>query len=187
MDGMESPTPLAADEPPLPRLPRVSLRSMLLWLAAISVLFAIMSKIGLLWSVVLLWSLLLVAGHVLGNLWGSHAYHSQPSNQQALSQTSGPVGRQVTHPDSIRLRRHIRGGRGRAYGVAVGAILLGAAGGTFFTMVYWYAATAPGIVVWYVSCAVVGALAGFVVSGFLQACAGQANGQPALLSQVDSM
>jgi hypothetical protein len=169
MEGMEQPSLSSRHDPLLPRVPRFSLRALLLALAIVSVLFAVMSSIGLLWSVVLIWTLLLVAGHVLGNLWGSQAYDYQgPRAHNLEPATQGTRARTPIHPDTIPLRQQVRGGRTRLVGSACGALLLGFAGGTFLTFFYWYQSTSAGIMVWYLSCGIVGALAGFVASGFLQ-------------------
>jgi hypothetical protein len=157
-----------------PRLPRFGLRTLLVGMAILSALFAVMSKIGMLWSVMLVWSFLLIAAHVLGNAWGSQTFRSRGSRHEDEQPAHNPsclaraTGIAPVEPEEILLRHAIPGGRSRAAMSAASAVLLGLAGGTFFTFFYGTKASLGGIAVWYLSCAVIGAIAGFVGGGFLQ-------------------
>lgn len=168
-------------------LPRFGLRALLLVVALLSGLFALGSAIGALGAAVVTWLLLLSAAHVLGNSWGSRTFQSRGSQHEdpdAARDGGLPTPLPKVDTDAIALRHSLTDERPRQIGGAIGALALGLAGGGFFTSFYWSQATLAGVLVWFFSCAVVGALAGFVSSGLVQAFAlaislSQGDGMPA--------
>lgn len=155
-----------------PRLPRFGLRTLLIGMAVLSALFAVMERLGPVWSLLLIWSLVLIAGHVVGNAWGSQAFRSRGSrheeNDSAHSAVASNARVAIASPAQIVLRHSVPGGRARWVFSLLGAIAVGAAGGTFLTFFFLESASMGGIAVWYLSCAVIGALAGYVAGGLLQ-------------------
>lgn len=156
----------------VPPRPRFGLRSLLLTVALFSGLFACVEQLGLAWSSMLLWSLLLVVAHVFGNNFGSHTFRSRGSQHEEVDEAAAGRARTIRMPlprsSDILLGQSIPGGRSSLIGGIAGAIALGLGGGTFLTVFYWGRASAAGMAVWYLSCAVIGALAGFAASGLVQ-------------------
>lgn len=156
------------DQHALPRPPRFTLRGLLVGFVGLSALFAAAQWIGLFWTTILVWTLLLGAAHVFGNRWGSQSFRSSGTPHETPRQRIEAPRVARIDPDSIRLRKSIRGGLGRWLGVATGAAAVGLAGGTTFSIFFWRDATPAGVMVAYLSCGLVGAIAGFAATGLLQ-------------------
>jgi hypothetical protein len=164
----------------LPCLPQFSMRSVLLAMVIVSALFAVMAAIGLMWSTVLVWVALLIAGHVLGNSWGSQAFgargvptlpaamHEEISEWTLPAQLPIPQ-RAATQPTRIYSSAELQlQQRSRIVVCAGSALFLGVIGGGAATALFWRDACVSAVLVWCGSFAVVGAILGFVVGGFLQ-------------------
>jgi hypothetical protein len=150
--------------------PQFSLRSLLLWIAGLSVLFAVMAAVGARWSVLVAWFALLAAAHVAANSWGSRVGrrrgHFGPSDDPSDHPLRAVTPRPTFAPTS-RLRERVGLGRGMWIATSLGAALGAAAGG----FLLWPARVSPMIVVGYfigvLSAAAIGAFLGFLGSSFL--------------------
>jgi hypothetical protein len=152
----------------LPRLsaPQFSLRTLLLLMAAASVLFAVMAAVGARWSAVLVWFLVLISLHVVGNFWGSKvgrkgARLSHPGDPPPLTPA------RPAYAPSTRLRRHA-GLATTTLGVTgSGSVIGGLVGGGLLWSAPPGATGLLGFTVGTGSAAVVGGFLGFLASSFL--------------------
>lgn len=153
-------------------LPRFTLRTLFLGIAATSSLFALMSMIGAIWSAALAWALLMIGCHVLGNAWGSKTFHSRGSQheiEEAVFARRRPTDVTVVKPTRVPLGQAAAGGRPRYVASMATALALALVGVTISTILFWQQASVAAVLVWMLSFAVVGAIVGFVASGFWQA------------------
>jgi hypothetical protein len=148
--------------------PQFTLRALLAAITLLSCLFALMSAVGTLWSLVLALFLSLVSAHVLGNSLGTRL-RDRASRLSAVEGRSRPFSVGPLQPLVAAPKRLTQRGRlSRITPVtSIGAALAGATlGGVGLTAIYpqaSLAAAALGIV----SSAVLGAFAGFTTSSFL--------------------
>src|SRR5688572_153578 len=66
------------DHPAQPPLPQFGLRSLLLAMSFLSVLFALMTTVVGRWAMILVWLVVLVAAHVWANAWGTRTRRKHP-------------------------------------------------------------------------------------------------------------
>ena len=148
------------------------LRTLLLWVAAVGVLFAVLRMVGAIWQAVIVWFLVLVAVHVAANLRGSRV---GPRRRNANTDAGGPA-REPTAPSIIspcfaettRLGGTARLGRAPVAMTLVGLLAGGSTGTALFAWFAWERSGYAGVFVAGVSSAVVGAFLGFLSSSFLQ-------------------
>lgn len=149
---------------------------MLLAVAACAVLFAIMHQAGPLWSVAIVWFLMLAAAHVAGNAYATRARHApgelsrdNPSteNEADPRPKCTATGTERDFAPATRLRQSTRLGWLMFALTGVGAIAGCIVGVTLLTLVNWGPIGASGVIVGGISCAVLGALLGFLTSTFL--------------------
>jgi hypothetical protein len=134
------------------------LRSLLIWIAASSVLLAVLSRVSAVWACVVLWGLLLVAAHVFGNACGT-------KRQSRARRRATPSGCEQHPPLLADLAvTHLRTRRGLGWitvlTIGVGAIV----GGVLGTLAL--AASYGPETMGYGGLSIGGASAGFV-GGFL--------------------
>ena len=158
-----------AAEPPRPF--QFGLRSMFAGVAVLSVLFAVMGALGMVWSVILVWFLLLVVAHVTANAWGTRAgrrgARSQPVDvpDERLVPLRHPG--HLTFEGAARLRETKRPGWPMFVVTAAGALSGGALASTALMLLSLERAGYAGVVVGAISAAAVGGFLGFLASSFL--------------------
>jgi MFS family permease len=154
--------------------PRFSLRTLLLVVTLLSILFAVMSALDQIYSVILVWALLLVAAHVAANAWGTR--------QRRLDEAAGPADGAAAHlvqrtgaatihaalAPATRLGERMRIDRYMIAVTCLGACAGGIAGGMILERQYWQTASLAAIVFGACSSAVLGGFFGFLVSSFLR-------------------
>ena len=161
---------------PSPRPFQFGLRTMLIAVAACGVLFAIMQQVGLVWSVAIGWFLMLAAAHVAANACGSRSRRAPGErssgggaslNDSDARPNSSGTSAELAFAPATRLRQSTRLGRAMFAVTGVGAIVGSTGGVTLLTLVNWGRIGASGIIVGGISCAILGALLGFLTSTFL--------------------
>jgi hypothetical protein len=149
-----------------------SLRTLMLWMALACGLFAILSRVGPLWSAAIIWFLVLVVGHVLGAVWGSHAKRSKISPDDCESDgkaLSSP--RPVTFAPTTRLCKKTQLGWIMPAVTGVAALLGGAAGGFVLISLNGGNVDLAGLLVGILSAAILGGFFGFLTSSFMEVSA----------------
>lgn len=141
------------------------LRAMLAMMASASVLLLVMGLVGLQWSLVLLWFLLLIAGHVVGNSWGSHQRQLQTPRPAVRTSVNDPPPL-AADPLAVRLRHQAIFGRIDYLAIGAAALLGGGLGGAALWAAYWDRTGYSAIVVGSVSSAVIGGFLGFLCVTF---------------------
>jgi len=154
--------------------PRFSLRTMLVVVTLLSLLFALMTVLETVYSVILIWSLLLVSAHVAANAWGTR----QRRLNEAAGLASGDHARtrQLAASATIhaalapatRLRERMGIDRYMIAVTCLGACAGGIAGGMILEQHYWQTAGLVPILFGAASSAVLGGFFGFLVSSFLR-------------------
>jgi len=153
-----------------------SLRAMLMAVAACAVLFAIMHQVGPLWSVAIAWFLMLAAAHVAGNAYATRARRApgdlsrdnfSSENEADPRPKCTATGTERDFAPATRLRQSTRLGWLMFTLTGLGAIVGCIGGVTLLSLVTWDHIGASGVIVGGISCAVLGALLGFLTSTFL--------------------
>lgn len=161
----------AAERTP-PRWPQFTLRTLLGAMTGLCVVLAVMSALGMRWSLLLLWVAVLILAHVFANSWSGKAGRrrkadaSLPDDGERPAAGADPAS---ACAPSTRLRERIAPGRSMRIATIAGAVV-GAGLGTFLLwgpQADWvaYVGTALGIA----SSGGVGAFLGFLTSSFLDA------------------
>lgn len=147
--------------------PRFTLRTLLLSVGGLSVLFAVMSMLGTTASVLLIWMLLLVAAHVVANAWGVRAPHAR---EEIRADDRAPDPRPLPRlPAPLpRLAGHFGIGKLMIAATCLGAVVGGIAGGYVLGRIYWPQVSIAAILLGTLSAAVLGGFFGFMISSFLQ-------------------
>lgn len=153
----------------LPTLPRFSLLTLLIVMASISVLFAVMQRIGTAGSVLLVWGLLLIAAHVLANAWGSRRRSRQAlENQSSPAPTPWQPVPTSAHAPATRLREPTGISKVMFVFSVVGALCGGTLGGIVLATQYWHQAGTLPVALGAISAAILGGFFGFLISSFVQ-------------------
>lgn len=154
------------------------LRAMFVGVGLLSVLFAIMGVVGPMGSTFIIWFLLLVAGHVSGNVSGTrkngrrnenHAHEvgpMRPASEPSIADASAACARLPGLDRGTRLRESTRLGWPMIVTTAVGTMLGGALGATLLLLSLG-GKDYTGVVLGSLSSAVVGGFLGFLASSFL--------------------
>jgi hypothetical protein len=149
--------------------PQFRLRTLLLVVAAFSVLFTVVQAVGLFSSLMLLMLLGLIAAHVIGNALGTRLRDEASRLAQAGGDAADPpppTGELPMKLPASQLTERRQLPR-RLFGIAtLGAVLGGVSGGALITAVTWQDITVAGIALGVCSSAVLGGLAGFLASSF---------------------
>ena len=154
-----------------PPLPQFGLRSLLLMMSALSVLFALMTTVVGRWAIVLAWFVVLAAAHVWANAWGTRTRRNLPPTFDKGDEADRRP-RRGAPPDAAfapvtRLGRHSSIGRVMLFTTSAGAVV-GAGVGSWLL---WEGHPGPvgwvGLIVGGVSSSAVGGLLGFLTSSFL--------------------
>jgi len=159
-------TPNPIDHRPL----QFSLRGLLWLMALCSVLFAVMLAVGMVASLFLLLIVGLVVAHILGNAIGTRlrddASHRRDQSlpQGAGAASSSPIAAQ-SHSE-LRQRRPL--GLGLLVFITAGAIAGALLGRFLFFYLPWQHGQTPDAAVGIGSCAVLGAIGGFMASSFFK-------------------
>lgn len=151
--------------------PRFSLRTMLVVVALLSMLFALMSVLETVYSVILIWSLLLVAAHVAANAWGTRQRRLNEATGLATDPAPQRAGTEIIHAalaPATRLRERMGIDRYMIAVTCLGAAAGGIAGGMILERQYWQTAGLAAILFGAGSSAVLGGFFGFLVSSFLR-------------------
>lgn len=137
----------------------------------LSVLFAVMGAVGVVWSVILLWFLLLVVAHVTANAWGTRASRrgARPQPVEVTDEGPAPLRHpgQLTFEGAARLRETKRPGWPMFVVTTAGALSGGALASTALMLLSLERAGYTGVVVGAISAATVGGFLGFLASSFL--------------------
>ncbi|HEX7450066.1 MAG TPA: hypothetical protein VF306_21075 [Pirellulales bacterium] len=147
------------------------LRTLFAAVALLSVLFAVMDAVGMVWSVVLVWFLLLAVAHVTANAWGTNTGRRlvpMSADDAEPSQSSLEPHRIVSLGDAARLRQTTRLGWPLIVLTAIGAC---AGGGLASAALMWLSASRvgyAGVVVGTLSAATVGGFLAFLASSFIE-------------------
>lgn len=151
--------------------PRFTLRTLLLGMTLLSVLFALMTVLGTVYSVILIWSLLLVAAHVAANAWGTRQRRLDEAaflaDGKAVPRSSADAIHAAIAP-ATRLRERMRIDRYMIGVTCLGALAGGIAGGKILGQLYWQTAGFEAILLGAFSSSVLGGFFGFLVSSFLR-------------------
>ena len=157
------------------RPPQFSLRTLFWLIAAFSALFAAMTAVGMVWSLLLLMFVALVVAHVLGNAIGTRLRNeatrrsdqSPPHGEFARTQAASPIFRRAETPVTpLRERRPL--GQMLFVFVAAGGVIGAMLGRFALTHIQWQPPAVSDVVVGIFSCAVLGAIAGFMASTFFK-------------------
>lgn len=144
------------------------LRSMLVWVAALSGLFAIMHLIGAVWSAMLVWFLILASAHVTANFWGTHV--APRTRQSQLGDTWPDSGVPEPHfnvvPGAERLRESRQPGWPMLVATVVGVLVGGLLGALVMVSLRFDRVGYSGVAVGTVSAAIVGGFLGFLSGSF---------------------
>jgi len=157
-------------KPVEPRPLQFSLRGLLWLMALCSALFAAMLAVGMIGSLFLLLMVSLVVAHVLGNLIGTRLRQDGSCRREqrlppgAVSTSANVVRTQADA--ALRQRRPL--GLSLLVFVFAGAITGALLGRFLFFYVAWQHGAAPDAVVGIGSCAVLGAIGGFMASSFFK-------------------
>ncbi|HEX5445169.1 MAG TPA: hypothetical protein VFW87_15125 [Pirellulales bacterium] len=166
----------ADDLPGLPRPFQYRLRTMFAAVAILSMLFAVMDAVGMVWSVVLVWFLLLAVAHVTANAWGSKtseravAARTDDTQQTPPSLESPrvvPWG-DVPWGDAARLRQTTRLGWPMIVLTVAGALAGGALASTALMLLSHPRVGYAGVVVGTLSAATVSGFLAFLTSSFVE-------------------
>lgn len=146
------------------------LRTLLLLMASMSLLFLVMGTVGLVWSVALVWFLVLVAGHIIGNALGTrHPQHPvfEPNGPSPLEPAPLSAPKPLAaDPAAVRLRHKTSFGPLDLILITAAGILGGGLGAAALWATYWNRFGYSALVVGGVSSAVIGALLGFLCVSF---------------------
>jgi hypothetical protein len=158
-------TPAPVDRRP----PQFSLRALFWLMAVVSALCAAMTAMGMVWSLMLLFFVALVVAHVVGNAIGTRL-RDDATRQIEQSSWRGPALPHPALPRMVAPPLHERRPLGQSLFVFV---IAGAVGGALlgrFAFTYGHAHPLPAsdAVLAIASCAVVGAIAGFMASSFFK-------------------
>lgn len=153
------------------RPPQYSLRALFWLTAGLSAVFAVMTTVGFVWSLLLLFLLALVVAHVLGNAIGTRLRDNDTQrSEQALPPGVKPAGRGMAvptrGPTEMRERRPL--GLAMLVFVVAGAVGGALTGRALLVYTQWPPLSAGDAVVGTASCAVLGAMAGFLGSSFFK-------------------
>ena len=146
--------------------PQFCLRTLMLMVTLCGVLFALMSALGGLWSLMLILFLSLAAAHVLGNAIGTQlrdatGRHPRPADAaEPYDATSPPV------PPAQRLQERTGIHRKMVVVAALGAILGGTSGGLVLLATLGERASLASLGLGIGSSAVLGGFFGFLLSSF---------------------
>jgi hypothetical protein len=144
----------------------------MLWVALAGGLFAVLSRVGPLWSAAIIWFLILAAGHVLGNVWGSHASRLRTSSDDDQSGSAALQSpRPVTFAPTTRLCEKSQLGWIMPTVTIVAALIGGAAGGFALIWLHWGEVALAGLLVGTISAAILGGFFGFLTSSFVEVSA----------------
>ena len=178
-----------SDEPSLAFMrPQFCLRTLMLSVTLCGVLFALMSALGGLWSIMLVLFLSLAVAHVLGNVLGTQlrdATHRQPrpaDRAEPYDAASPPV------PTAQRLREHTGISRKLLIVAALCAMVGGTLGGCGLMFTLGERASLAAIGLGIVSSAVLGGFFGFLLSSFclvFSRALGEALGDPSRPKSVE--
>lgn len=149
-----------------------SLRTLMLWMALACGLFAILSRVGPLWSAAIIWFLILVAGHVLGAVWGSHAKRMKTSPEICENDSLAlPSVLPVRFARATRLREKSPLGWIMPTVTGVAALLGATAGGFVLIALHVGKINFAGLAMGIVSAAILGGFFGFLTSSFVEVSA----------------
>jgi hypothetical protein len=179
--NMSKPVQQRDESEPSRRPFQFGLGTMLIAVAACGVLIAIMQQVGPVWSLAIGWFLMLAAAHVTANAYGTRARRAARQSSSGNASTENPppsaeaedrpvasaTDKQLTFAPATRLRQSARLGRPMLALTGVGAIVGSSGGVTLLALVNWERIGVSGIIVGGISCAVLGALLGFLTSTFL--------------------
>ncbi len=161
----------ADDLPGLPRPFQYRLRTMFAAVAILSMLFAVMDAVGMVWSVVLVWFLLLAVAHVTANAWGSRTRERAVAVRTDDTQRIPPSlesPRLVPWGDAARLRQTTRLGWPMIALTVAGALAGGALASTALMLLSHPRVGYAGVVVGTLSAATVSGFLAFLTSSFVE-------------------
>ena len=167
----------ADPSPNRPKRPRRSpwqfgLRGMALGFAGAGLLFVVMRELGTVWSMAMLWFLVLVAGHVFANAWGSAVPKSLRRTSGDCEDDSRParhLARSTPAPQwTPTLRQHVSHGRLDYYLCGLAALAGTGAGGTLLAHQYWDRLSNAALALGAVSFGVMAGLFGFLLGTFFR-------------------
>jgi hypothetical protein len=148
------------------------LRTMLLWVAALGVLFAVLAKVGPVWQATIVWFLVLIAVHVVANAWGSRSGSRRLKADESAE--GSPCASGASAPQTprfaptTRLGATARLGRTPLAVTLIGLLLGGLLGTIAFAIIAGQRSGLAGVAVAGTSSAVVGGFLAFLSSSFLQ-------------------
>lgn len=147
------------------------LRTMFAGVALLSVLFAVMDAVGIVWSVVLVWFLLLAVAHVTANAWGTKTGRRvvpMPDDDAVQCPPFSEPQGMVTFGDAARLRQTTRLGWPLIVLTAVGACAGGGLALAALMLLSLSRVGYAGVAVGTLSAATVGGFLAFLASSFVE-------------------
>ena len=154
------------------RPPQFSLRALLWLMAILSAIFATMVAAGVVWSLMLLLVVSLIVAHVLGNAIGTRLRDDDARrSNQTLPQGVQPQSRltvttTATPAQELRVRKPL--GQLLSVFIAAGAVSGALLGRFVLIHSQWQPMPTSDAIVGIGSCAVLGAIAGFMASSFFK-------------------
>ena len=159
---------LHAEPSPALRPPQFRLATLFTVTALFSALFAVMALVGATWAIAIAFFLTLVAGHVLGNSLGTRLSNEAPGRADSppapLLAQPAPREHQLAANAAFQCGSL---GLGTRLAAALAAVAGAAIGGSAFASAYWQHIDAAGVALVTCSFAVLGGLAGFMLSSFV--------------------
>ena len=147
-------------------VPRFRLRTLLLGIAVLSVLFTLAARLGAVWSVALGWTALLVAAHVLGNAWGTRTTRQMPTLARPATDGESPAATDtpIAFAPATRLHRSSRLGWRTILLTVLGAVAGGAVATVGLIALYAERQAYAGIALGIVCSAALGGFFGFLAA-----------------------
>lgn len=164
------PQPTSDSKPTRPRW-QFGLRGLMLSFVVASLLFNVMGLLGTVWSLAIAWFLILAAGHVIANVWGS----TVPSARDRRSALGHGPGDAASGAGRAAEQRRVRSplgtsvpqGRVEILGGITGALAGAMLGAVLLSNQYWQTAGYAALALGTGSFGMIGGLFGFLV-GSLQ-------------------
>lgn len=147
------------------------LRTLLLFIAAIAVLTAVLTRVGPAWSIAVVLGTLLISVHVMANAWGTRA--SNRASQRRGDESTASDGQESLETLPLQFAPHTRLRDRRRQGwltplcTVCGAAIGGTLGTALFYTLYFGVGGYAAVVTGGFSAAVVGGFLGYLASTFL--------------------
>lgn len=146
--------------------PQFSLRTLFFTVTILCCVFALMSAVGAIWSLILSVSALLIAAHVIGNALGTMLRDGEPGAPRMPLSRDAFERPEIPPASNERMTENTHISRLMIVMAALGAMVGGIFGGAAVAAITWRNVTWGGLVLAVCSSAVLGGFAGFLLSSF---------------------